>query len=190
MAGLLEGVPLLGERVAVELANTAYAVRGRPADGLPTPAHLGEWLRAVGFDVDVDATDDDLRRALSLRGAIRTLADSLVKAEPPEDDAVAVLNGHAASPARWHELSMQPTPHVLARSDGGAIDSALGAIAADAIALFGGPDRADLRACGGPGCILFFLGNGRREWCSHGCGNRARAARHYARNKQPGRGRD
>ncbi|CAN3130782.1 hypothetical protein ACNUDN_04589 [Mycobacterium sp. smrl_JER01] len=79
---------------------------------------------------------------------------------------------------------MHPTPHVVATSDGGEIESALGTIAADAVELFGGPDRAHLRACGAPGCILFFLSDGRREWCSHGCGNRARAARHYAKNKK------
>jgi predicted RNA-binding Zn ribbon-like protein len=44
--------------------------------------------------------------------------------------------------------------------------------------------RQELRACQGPGCVLFFIRDRRREWCSHGCGNRARAARHYARARQ------
>ncbi|MFD2356647.1 CGNR zinc finger domain-containing protein [Nonomuraea ferruginea] len=32
--------------------------------------------------------------------------------------------------------------------------------------------------------MLYFLRDTpRREWCSAGCGNRARAARHYAKKK-------
>lgn len=61
-------------------------------------------------------------------------------------------------------------------------DAALAAIARSAIGVFGGPRRADLRACQGPGCVLHFVkDHPRREWCSAGCGNRARVSRHYYR---------
>ncbi|MDR6317410.1 putative RNA-binding Zn ribbon-like protein [Actinoplanes couchii] len=57
-------------------------------------------------------------------------------------------------------------------------------MADEAIALFTGAARDDLRACPGPGCVLHFVRDSpRREWCSPGCGNRARAARHYARSR-------
>ena len=63
--------------------------------------------------------------------------------------------------------------------------SSLAALAADAIDLLTGPHRADLRACGAPGCVLMFLkDHPRREWCSNACGNRARQARHYARARR------
>ncbi|MGW3040938.1 CGNR zinc finger domain-containing protein [Kitasatospora sp. NPDC001159] len=43
---------------------------------------------------------------------------------------------------------------------------------------------ASLRACHGPGCVQFFVkDHPRREWCGPGCGNRARAARHYHRQR-------
>jgi predicted RNA-binding Zn ribbon-like protein len=59
----------------------------------------------------------------------------------------------------------------------------LGTIATQAVELFGQGDDLDLRACLGPGCVLYFIkDHPRREWCSTGCGNRARAARHYARH--------
>ena len=61
-------------------------------------------------------------------------------------------------------------------------DVVLAALAGDAIELVTGPRRADLRACGAPGCVLVFLkDHPRREWCSNACGNRARQARHYRR---------
>ncbi|MGE0218053.1 CGNR zinc finger domain-containing protein [Mycolicibacterium sp.] len=189
MAGSLRGMPLLGERVSLELANTLFMVRGRPTEGLTRPQQLADWLRLMGFVLDDDeVTDDDVARAHRLRDAIRTIAGALVCEDGAgggaDADPVAVLNEHAGTPARWHELALTPQPHVVVRSAGRPVDAALGAIAADAVDLFGGPDRAQLRICGSPSCILYFVGNGRREWCSNRCGNRARAARHYAKTKQ------
>lgn len=62
--------------------------------------------------------------------------------------------------------------------------TALAEVARASIALLGSPDRERLRACGAPGCVLFFLkDHPRREWCSGACGNRVRAARHYRRQR-------
>ena len=62
----------------------------------------------------------------------------------------------------------------------------ISAIAADAIDLITGPSREHLKVCRAPGCVLAFLKeHPRREWCSPGCGNRARQARHYRRTHSP-----
>ncbi|MFH8386379.1 CGNR zinc finger domain-containing protein [Kitasatospora sp. NPDC018058] len=69
-------------------------------------------------------------------------------------------------------------------ADRAPVPAALGALAHDTAALLTGPLAADLRACHGPGCVLFFVkDHPRREWCGPGCGNRARAARHYHRQR-------
>jgi predicted RNA-binding Zn ribbon-like protein len=52
-------------------------------------------------------------------------------------------------------------------------------------------DRADrIRRCAHPDCVLWFLDtsrNGTRRWCSMaGCGNRAKAQRHYSRVRGAG----
>jgi predicted RNA-binding Zn ribbon-like protein len=53
------------------------------------------------------------------------------------------------------------------------------------MALLAGPDASRIRACQAPGCVLFFLAERRRrDWCSPACGNRARVARHYRRQRQ------
>ncbi len=48
-------------------------------------------------------------------------------------------------------------------------------------------DPTRIRACAHPDCVLHFYDISRkanRRWCSMaGCGNRAKAARHYARSK-------
>ena len=70
-----------------------------------------------------------------------------------------------------------------AETSGGSDALLVSAIANEAIELFGPWDDLDLRACLAPGCVLYFIkDHPRREWCSNGCGNRARAARHYARH--------
>lgn len=75
-------------------------------------------------------------------------------------------------------------PEVVVCTAGRPVAAVLSALAEDAIILFGGPSRHKVHACQGPGCRLHFIRETRREWCSGGCGNRARAARHYAKVRQ------
>ena len=187
------GAPRLGEPPAIELANTAYAVRGRATDGLRTTEHLTAWLRDLRSrlairltDTDLrGVTDDDLRRARELRDAIRALAAAHAGGSEPDPTAVATVNHHARRAPRWRELRTGPEPHLVTATAGRPVDAALAELAEDAITLFAGPARHELRACQGPGCVLHFVRDTpRREWCSAGCGNRARAARHYARTRR------
>jgi predicted RNA-binding Zn ribbon-like protein len=58
------------------------------------------------------------------------------------------------------------------------------ALARAAIDFLGGPQREQLRACTAPRCVRYFVkSHGRQEWCKPSCGNRARAARHYRRQR-------
>jgi predicted RNA-binding Zn ribbon-like protein len=186
------GAPLLGEPLPIELGNTAYAVRGRPQDGLRTLEHLAAWLRDTRprlalplTDPDLEGvTDRDLARARDLRDAIRSLAAATVDNHDTDPDAVAALNRNARDTPRWRELRTSPEPHAAVCTDGRPVAAVLTAVAEDAIDLFTGPLRHELRACHGPGCRLYFIrDNARRAWCSAGCGNRARAARHYAKTQ-------
>lgn len=186
------GAPLLGEPLPIELGNTAYAVRGRPHDGLQTPEHLAAWLRDTRprlalpvSDTDLEGvTDRDLTRARELRDAVRSLAAAVVDDRDPDLDAVAALNRNARDTLWWRELRTAPEPHAAVCTEGRRVAAVLAAVAEDAIDLFTSPLRHELRACHGPGCQLYFIrDNARRAWCSAGCGNRARAARHYAKTQ-------
>jgi predicted RNA-binding Zn ribbon-like protein len=183
------GAPLLGEPLPIELANTTYAVRGRLREGLETPEHLAAWLRDMQLGAG-EVTDDDLAAARELRGAIRTIASASAHGDALDEKAVSILNRHAAGAPRWRELRTEPEPHPVPCARDRSVAAALSAVAEEAVELFGGPRRHELRACRGPGCVLFFIRDKpRREWCSPGCGNRARAARHYARTRQADRSR-
>lgn len=61
------------------------------------------------------------------------------------------------------------------------VDHALAALAADAADLLTGPEAERLTACASAPCNRYLLRHGRRHWCSTRCGDRARAARAYAR---------
>ena len=65
------------------------------------------------------------------------------------------------------------------------VDHALATLAADAADLLTGPDADRLAACGSAPCNRYLLRHGRRHWCSTRCGDRARAARAYARRTRP-----
>jgi predicted RNA-binding Zn ribbon-like protein len=200
--------PLLGEPLPVELMNTIWADRSGVHDALGTDAEVLAWLRAVGPRLEVDGRGVkewlradrpsglgeaavDVRR---LRDAMRRLAaeethdprPAAASATSDRATAVEVLNQVAATSLWWPALvwpvDAEPvrTLH-LGRPVGAALASLL---AADFVDLLVSDARPRLRACLAPGCVLYFAkDHNRREWCSSGCGNRARAARHYRRRK-------
>jgi predicted RNA-binding Zn ribbon-like protein len=193
--------PLLGEPLPVELMNTAHADRSGIHDALEEDAGAAAWLRAVAGRIGAAAgagpgllNGNDMRAAAGalrdLRDALRRLAaeatgDPRPPATAPEltrQDAIVTLNALATArpefvwPAGGH-------PSGAYRAPGTAADLAVALIAHQGVELFSGPRRDLLRPCLAPNCPLFFVkDHARREWCSPGCGNRARVARHYQRH--------
>ncbi|WP_146771805.1 ABATE domain-containing protein [Lentzea atacamensis] len=84
---------------------------------------------------------------------------------------------------QWDEKNgpYRATPHPTTA----IVDHALATLAADAADLLTGPDAERLTACQSSPCNRYLLRHGRRQWCSTRCGDRARAARAYARRAQP-----
>ncbi|MFJ5228950.1 CGNR zinc finger domain-containing protein [Kitasatospora sp. NPDC088391] len=198
--------PLLGESLPVELMNTVWADRDGVHDALRDPDGTRAWLRAVSPRVDLLVPEDLdaltagevgrlADRLVGLRDALRRLAAEVTGDPRPAaasdirelEAAVAVLNRAAGDTPHWSALSWTPgqEPMRHTRTGGRTASAALSAIAEEGVALFGQDARHELRACLAPGCVLYFLKNHpRREWCSAGCGNRARSARHYQRHRR------
>jgi predicted RNA-binding Zn ribbon-like protein len=185
--------PLLGEPLALELANATYAVRGRPVDGMQTVTELTAWLYDVRARFTTPLTDDDLHaftgddliRVRALRAAIRDVAAAVVRSERPPAEAVQEINRQTRLAPRWHELGWADGPYRRERTAASPRSSVLAELASSAVEVFAGQQRAQLRACEAPGCVLFFVkDHARREWCSAACGNRVRAARHYEKHKR------
>ncbi|MEU5693136.1 CGNR zinc finger domain-containing protein [Actinosynnema sp. NPDC020468] len=163
--------PLIGEPLSLDLLNTRW-VDGTPRDLLSDTAGLATWLRSAGLHRCV-ADDATLR-------AVRRARDALAAAVAGDGTALDEVLDHGrlrlclrdGVPAEDVEAAPAHLPGWLAARD--YLDL-----------LRRGPDR--IRACSGPSCVLHFYDtskNGRRRWCSMtGCGNRAKAHRHYARTR-------
>lgn len=185
-------MPLLGEPLAVELANTIVSGDdGRSHDLLPTDSDFGRWLAWHGDDVPAGAVDapPSLVQMRRLRSAVRELLSSAVDGHPPDAHALEVVNAASmAAPARpvlvWSTHGGPRRAETI--SPGRMPKAILAAIARSAIELLSGPAGARLRRCERRGCVLLFVAaNDRRRWCSPAaCGNRERAARHYRRHRR------
>jgi predicted RNA-binding Zn ribbon-like protein len=181
----------LGQPLAIDLANTVMVVReGSVVDLLAGRKALEHWLEAerwrLGDCLFAVEHPDEFRK---LRDAVRSLLAASVKGVTLPPEALASVN--AASEAA-------PIAPQLKATDGGALEAVelvaegdplarlLGRLARSAIGLLTTPERERLQICRAPSCGMFFLGG--RRWCSAACGNRARAARHYRRQRSAGAG--
>lgn len=176
---------------SVRMMNTIWADRDGVHDGFDSAAAVATWLHETGLLPTLpEVVPDELAHARRLRDAVRGLAawatddDRPIALQAPgADDAIETINATARTNA----------PTALLRRDGralqrelatagSAVTAALGTAAVEAVELFTGDLAPELRACHAPRCVLYFVRqHPRRAWCSPGCGNRARVARHYHR---------
>jgi predicted RNA-binding Zn ribbon-like protein len=179
--------PLRDEPIAVELHNTLYASGGELFDGLDTPASADGWLTGLAEQLPGGGKGSGPKREelIDLRQAVREALHAVVDGAVPPRACMDTINRYSTRAprsrvARWRNGPLPVPDWHYGRAS--RADIVLSALAADAIELLTGPDRANLRACEAPGCVLLFVkGHTRREWCSGQCGNRARQARHYRR---------
>ena len=178
--------PGAAERPSLDFANSAIALPGGHfVDFLGTPGAANAWLTDHGLaPADAGVQDMCAAQLRSLREHLRSLFAAHVDGLPALPPALSAVNdalGRAptAPLLHWDEKSGPyraapcPTNEIL--------DRALATLAADAADLLTTPDAARLTRCGSTPCNRYLLRHGRRHWCSTRCGDRARAARAYAR---------
>lgn len=179
-----DDLPLLGEPLPVELANSLYE-GAETIDFLTTPAGARLWLTHVRAEPPLSPrlAADELEELRALRDAIRRVLVALARRHPIRAGDVAMIN-RAAAAAAYHahlELDGRGRPRVTTQYAGGA-DGLRARLATEAIALIAGPDGRRIRQCEGPGCAMLFVrDHHRRRWCHASCGHRARQASYYRR---------
>lgn len=166
--------------------TTATLPAGQGYDLLAVPESAMRWLAAHDLTApDVQLYEVCAQRMRTLRGHVRALLAARIEgAAPPEESLHAVNEALTAVPTApliaWD--GAQGLRRVQAHPTDQAVNHALATLAADAADLLTGPDAGLLAACGSAPCDRFLLRtHGRRHWCSTRCGDRARAARAYAR---------
>lgn len=203
----LRNLDLLGGHAALDFVNTLDwrdrdAEAGGPEEylvsceaflawahkaGLVTAAEERAFAAAAARDAPAAATM--VREAVNLREAIYDLLD-------------AARTGRRPAPAQLEQinrcLAMSPAAPRLTVKTGGyswvkpeaeqGLSALLARLAQAAGELLTSDQLNRVGCCAGPGCGWLYLDtspNRRRRWCSmDGCGNRAKAKRHYQRARQ------
>ncbi|MGW0912946.1 CGNR zinc finger domain-containing protein [Streptomyces sp. NPDC002784] len=184
--GALPPAPGAEQYPALDFANSAIALPGgHYVDFLGTPGGAGRWLEEHGLaPADAGIREMCAAQLRSLREQIRALLAARLDGAPAPTGALAAVNdalrrAPAAALLHWdtgrglYRATAHPVDQIL--------DHALANLATNAADLLTGPDADRLTACGSPPCNRYLLRHGRRHWCSTRCGDRARAARAYAR---------
>jgi predicted RNA-binding Zn ribbon-like protein len=179
----LDGWAWLGAPLAVDLANSLVQVKpGVMRDLLESDEQLEGWLAHERERLPRVAAGAERHAAFrELRDALHGLLSAAAAGDPVPGAALAAVNAAAARSDGHLRLVLHDGVPVAELSGSGTpLDRALSLVARSAVELLAGADRERLRVCPAPSCGMFYLGRPDQAWCSVACGNRARAARHYA----------
>ncbi|MDX3488393.1 ABATE domain-containing protein [Streptomyces sp. ID05-18] len=186
-ATALPSAPGAGRYRSLAFADTAATLpAGQSYDLLAAPESAMHWLAAHDLTTpDVQLYEFCAQRMRTLRTHIRALFAARVDTTTPPEESLRAVNEALTSVPTAPLLAWdgaQGLRRVQAHPTDQAVNHALATLAADAADLLTGPDADILAACGSAPCDRFLLRtHGRRHWCSTRCGDRARAARAYAR---------
>lgn len=187
--------------LGIDFANTVAYRGSRPDERLHNLTDLFTWLRSAKAlpelviatlpRVIASAQIDEMRlfnEAIALRETgYRLLNAVAAPSAMPPGDLQRLNQALAEAPARvslahsdnFFGWRVETTPTAA---------SILAPVLWSIADLLAGHDSARLRACANPQCLWLFLDdskNGTRRWCSmQACGNRAKAHRHYQRQKE------
>lgn len=177
----------------------------QPVESLHSYADLSVWCLKVGLISPAEARElerlaaelplqakSTLERAIGLREAIYRILTARVNGKPIEASDLDLINAEIASSAdRW---KLKPAPVGLVWEWDTRVDDLggmLGPIARSAADLLTSQELYRVGICADEdGCGFAFFDTSRnrsRRWCSmEDCGNRAKAQRHYQRQKVEG----
>nr|WP_239144429.1 CGNR zinc finger domain-containing protein [Streptomyces sp. SID14515] len=186
---------MTGEPLALDLLNTRWIDGGVRHDLLDSVAGLAVWLDspAVREQLRPTATPEGapappadrttLDRLLQARAALDALADAAARPDPAAPEDADRLNEVLSHGHVRRTLGPDGSPESVVEVDDPSWIPAWYAAENWLRLIADRPDR--IRPCANHACVLHFYDvskNGTRRWCSMaGCGNRAKAQRHYAK---------
>ena len=170
--------PLSGEPLSLDLVNTLWLRDDGEHDALATEEGLAEWLDERKLHV-TPATEPVRLALLHTRAVLRAILEDQPGAE-------RLLNAVLARGLISRSLRDGRAERRVAFADPAW---ALAWEAAEDYLRLREASGHGIRRCGRESCVLYFFDpSGRRRWCSMaGCGNRAKAQRHYARQREASR---
>jgi predicted RNA-binding Zn ribbon-like protein len=147
------------------------------SDSLSSPDALARWLREAGLiGGALDASDDDLQRAVALREALREVMAAHHSDAPIPNQVLTVVN--SAADRADLGLALTPEGGWAARSRASGVDGALGALMTAIVDAAADGRWQRLKVCTNDACRWAFYDHSRArtgKWCSmRVCGNRAK----------------
>ncbi len=193
------------ERLCLDFTNTVdWHASEHPVEELPAYADLVDWARNVGLLSEPEAqrlkrqaarrpaeAAAVLDRAQALREAIYRVLSATAHQRGSDSADLELINTELPLSLAHSRLAPAPNGYTLLwQADPDALDRMLWPVAFSAADLLTQPELlsrvgecADDRGCGD--LFLDLTKNHSRRWCDmNGCGNRAKARRHYERQKE------
>ena len=189
-----------GGALCLDFVNTLGDRPRRRNETLRAPSDLLEWGVAAGLLDPGDrqgpsggATRSALEHAVALREGLYRIFSARVGGRTPDRSDIDLLNGHLR-PALTH-LALEADDdgvHWDWAGSPGPVEQLLWSVARSAAELLTSSELDRIRECASDRCSWLFLDysrSRRRRWCDmKTCGNRAKARRHYHRQKKKARG--
>ena len=171
-------------RIVQRFVNTVDLEHGH--DEWPDAERLAGFLAEQGLAGGaVEVADADVRRAVELREAIRTLL-RVNNGLPPQPGAAAVIE-HAARAAQLTVVMEPGDGAALLVAQAPGVDGALGHVVATMFSCMADGSWARLKACRRDVCRWAFYDHSRNRsgaWCAMAiCGNRTKT-RSYRRRRE------
>jgi predicted RNA-binding Zn ribbon-like protein len=188
-------------QAGLDFVNTLEIEKGVLVDHLRTPNDAVSWLRGndllhhyMVHDLIERTTSDPaageqlMRRIRRVRGALRELLDAAVERRPPDPSALREVNRWLRAQYVYELVPASDGISLDHRHDGDPVEGALARLAETIARELTQGDAERLRICANDECRWVFFdtsAGGRRKWCDMSiCGNRAKVARHRARQRE------
>jgi hypothetical protein len=174
----------------LDFINTLEFNRDGQTDEIATAPIAIEWFASRGLaHADPDLADDPrtLERIHAVRGALRAISEAVAYDRPAPRTALVEANRALRARAILELIPSQTGVTLSHRHVGDPINDALARLVEPLVIEMaaGHPER--LRICDNQTCRWVFYDisrTGRRRWCDMStCGNRAKAARHRAKQR-------
>lgn len=192
----------VGERLCLDFTNTVSSYRAdHPNNYVASYADLVSWARQAQLLTADEASgllraaeqepakaERVLERALSLRAALYGLFSRVAEGSEIEPGTLSTLNAELSEAMRHRRIEQEGEGFAWGwRGIRQHLDGMLWAVAMSAAELLTSDDLTRVRECAGDTCGWLFADMSRnhsRHWCDmRDCGNRAKARRHYHRQK-------
>lgn len=174
----------------IDFANTVEITAGVEHDHLSDSAALHDWLRTR--DLAARSAQSAVARELDafrhVRDLVREITARRAEGRAPTATQLRRLNDVLREGAHHHVLRLDAEGGSFTVGQAGEeLAQARAAIAGSLAHYLADHDAERLRVCADDGCRWLFVDRsptGRRRWCDmRTCGNRAKVARHRARQR-------